>query len=64
MQPTISGLICASVLALTTSSAWAQFKGGKGDPGARFGWLSSLSAGQAEAKRTGKPLFVALRCVP
>jgi hypothetical protein len=31
---------------------------------AKYGWLSSLDAGKAEARRTGKPLMVAIRCVP
>jgi hypothetical protein len=30
----------------------------------KYGWLSSLDAGKAEARRTGKPLMVAIRCVP
>ena len=29
-----------------------------------YGWLSNLQAGQAEARKTGKPLMVVLRCVP
>lgn len=32
--------------------------------GARFGWLSSLEEGKTEARKTGKPLMVVLRCVP
>jgi hypothetical protein len=31
---------------------------------AKYGWLSSLEAGKSEARRTGKPLMVAIRCVP
>jgi hypothetical protein len=31
---------------------------------ARYGWLSSLEAGKAQAKQSGKPLMVVLRCVP
>lgn len=51
----------ALTLPATAGSALAQ----RGGPdGARYGWLSSLEAGKAEAKRTGKPLFVAIRCVP
>jgi hypothetical protein len=34
------------------------------DQPAKYGWLSSLEAGKAEAGRTGKPLMVAIRCVP
>jgi len=50
----------ALTLPATAGMALAQ----RGPDGARYGWLSSLEAGKAEAKRTGKPLFVAIRCVP
>jgi len=29
-----------------------------------YGWLFSLEAGKAQARRTGKPLMVVIRCVP
>jgi hypothetical protein len=61
----------AAVLALGCvlvghAPAWAQFKGkgGKGDPAAGYGWLSSLEQGKAEAHKSGKPLMVVIRCVP
>jgi hypothetical protein len=31
---------------------------------ARHGWLASLEEGQAQARKTGRPLMVVLRCVP
>jgi hypothetical protein len=31
---------------------------------ARFGWLFGLDAGKAEARQSGKPLMVVVRCVP
>jgi hypothetical protein len=37
---------------------------GKGGDGARYGWLSSLEEGRAQARKTGKPLMVVIRCVP
>jgi hypothetical protein len=39
---------------------------GKGkDAGlSKFGWLSSLEEGKAQARKSGKPLMVVLRCVP
>jgi hypothetical protein len=48
---------------------FAQFKGPKGGKGsdqqaAKYGWLSSLEQGKAEARKTGKPLMVVIRCVP
>jgi hypothetical protein len=36
---------------------------GKPDP-RKYGWMESYSAAKAEAKRTGKPLFVVFRCDP
>jgi hypothetical protein len=38
---------------------------GRGDPQpAAYGWLFSLEQGKAQARQTGKPLMVVLRCVP
>ena len=34
------------------------------EDGARFGWLSSLEEGKSQARKTGKPLMVVVRCVP
>jgi hypothetical protein len=31
---------------------------------ARYGWLSDYSAARAEARRTGKPIFLVFRCEP
>ena len=31
---------------------------------AQYGWLSGLEHGKAEAKKTGKPMMVVIRCVP
>jgi hypothetical protein len=56
-------MLALASLALADAPLLAQ-KGGKGDPSGRFGWLSSLEAGKAEAKKTGKPLMVLVRCVP
>jgi hypothetical protein len=51
-------------IALVPSMAPAQ-GGRRGDPEpGRYGWLATLEAGKAEARRTGKPIMVALRCVP
>jgi hypothetical protein len=36
----------------------------RGDQSAKYGWLSSLESGKSESRRTGKPLMVAIRCVP
>jgi len=31
---------------------------------AKFGWHTDYAAAKAEAKRTGKPLFLVFRCEP
>lgn len=31
---------------------------------ARFGWLTDYAAARAEAKRSGKPIFLVFRCEP
>jgi hypothetical protein len=36
---------------------------GKPDP-RKFGWFENYGAARAEAKRSGKPLFVVFRCDP
>jgi hypothetical protein len=47
-----------------TGPANAQ-KGGRGGPNAfAHGWLGSLEQGKAQARKTGKPLMVEVRCVP
>ena len=33
------------------------------DP-AKFGWYTDYAAGKAEARRTGKPIFLVFRCEP
>jgi hypothetical protein len=54
-------LLLAFVPALTLSAPASAEK--KVDAG-RFGWLSSLAAGKAEARRSGKPMMVVVRCAP
>ena len=60
--PVVAVLALAGVV-FGDASAWVQR--GRGDPrGSRYGWLSSLEAGKAQARSSGKPLMVVLRCVP
>ena len=35
----------------------------KPDP-TKYGWYTDFSAAKAEAKRTGKPIFLVFRCEP
>jgi len=55
------GMMTALVFVLSTSPLAAQ---GRDANAAKYGWLSSLQAGKAQARETGKPLMVVLRCVP
>jgi hypothetical protein len=52
--------------ALLLAYPWmASAQPGRGEASAaRFGWLSSLAEGKAQARKTGKPLMVTIRCVP
>ena len=58
-------LAVASII-LADASLWAQRRGPRRgeQSAARFGWISSLEAGKAQARKSGKPLLVVLRCVP
>jgi hypothetical protein len=51
--------IAVVVSVVVASSAFAQ----KANPKAN-GWHTDYATARAEAKRTGKPLFVAFRCEP
>jgi hypothetical protein len=50
-------LLGVSALLITTASAPAQ-------PQKAFGWQKDYEAGKAEARRTGKPIFLVFRCEP
>jgi hypothetical protein len=60
-------MVTMAVIGLTggfAGPASAQ-KGGRGGPNAfGYGWLGSLTEGKAQARKTGKPLMVVIRCVP
>jgi hypothetical protein len=49
-----------SVLLLATAAAPAQ----TGKAAAKFGWHTDYDAAKAEARRTGKPIFLVFRCEP
>jgi hypothetical protein len=57
MHRVIAGL----VVLCTAGAADAQPR--KTDP-AKFGWHTDYAAAKAEAKRTGKPIFLVFRCEP
>lgn len=52
-------------IALGPASAYAQRDRENDDQAAgRYSWRFSLAAGMREARETGKPVMVVLRCVP
>jgi hypothetical protein len=63
MNRFLLGLVVFGAAGLMGSPGLAQKGKGKAGGGG-FGWLSSLSEGKAQARKTGKPLMVVIRCVP
>jgi len=58
-------LFALGCLGLAQPAAVAQSKGRAGEQEAvKQGWIFNLAQGKAEARKTGKPLMVVLRCVP
>jgi hypothetical protein len=66
MSRSAVAVVALGCLALADGPVRGQGKGpGPGDPqAARFGWVSSLAAGKEQARQSGKPLMVVLRCGP
>ena len=56
-------LIALAFGGLEQASVAAQ-KGKFRDEAVRYGWTEDLPAAMKEAKRTGKPVIVILRCIP
>jgi len=54
-------LAVLALLLLPAPAALGQV--GRADP-ARFGWHTSYDDARAEARRTGKPIFLVFRCEP
>jgi hypothetical protein len=50
-------------LALLSLPGVAEAQPRKIDP-AKFGWHTDFAAAKAEARRTGKPIFLVFRCEP
>jgi hypothetical protein len=50
-------------LALVLLPGTADAQSRKADPAA-FGWHTDYDAARAEARRTGKPIFLVFRCEP
>ena len=58
--------VLALTSALTPASAvFAQHEHGHPDPDAvKNGWIFNLDEGFTQAKKSGKPLMVVIRCLP
>jgi hypothetical protein len=56
--------LALALAALADAPVMAQFKGRGEAPAGRYGWLGSLAEGKAQARQSGKPLMVVIRCVP
>jgi serine protease Do len=56
-------LLFVSMAAVLLGAAGAAAQVGKGG-GNKFGWYSDYKVALAEAKRTGKPIFLVFRCEP
>ena len=52
------------VLILAASTPVMAQTGNPEQEASKHGWLPSLEEGKAQARKTGKPLFVVLRCAP
>lgn len=52
-----------AALAILVTAGVANAAPPKPDP-AKYGWYSDFDAAKAEAKRTGKPIFLVFRCEP
>jgi hypothetical protein len=64
-----SSLVGRSLLALLgammmTGTAQAQRRDSNAVVAARNGWLTNLKTAKEQAKKTGKPMLVVLRCFP
>jgi hypothetical protein len=64
MRRFVVALLTLAGVALAEAPALAQRGRGSEQAAARNGWLFSLEAGKRQARETGKPLMVVIRCVP
>ncbi len=62
-MPRILFVSIAAVLMSTADGQVAQAQAGKSGAN-KFGWYSDYKVALAEAKRTGKPIFLVFRCEP
>jgi hypothetical protein len=64
MRNALAASLALAGALLADSPALAQRGRGGDREAARNGWLFSLSEGKRQARQSGKPLMVVLRCTP
>lgn len=69
MSRTQRSWLLTTTLSLLSLSTWISTVSAHGDPfwrqkAAKYGWLTDYNKAKAEAKKTGKPMMVFLRCIP
>jgi hypothetical protein len=65
MKSGFVALLTLGFVASDVAPVMAQPRGPRrGEDAARYGWLFSLEEGKAQARKSGKPLMVVVRCVP
>jgi hypothetical protein len=67
MRSRSAAILALGILTVGDAALMAQPRPPRrGDPqeAARYGWLWSLEEGKAQARKSGKPIMVVLRCVP
>lgn len=63
MRSLTFGLIALALSGLDATPVSAQKRKFR-DDAVRYGWTEDLPAAMKEAKQTGKPVVVILRCIP
>jgi hypothetical protein len=64
MKAPIVTVLALAGIVLSDGCAQAQHGRRSEVAAARNGWIFSLSEGKQQARKTGKPIMVVLRCVP
>jgi hypothetical protein len=58
------GLLAFGLVFVPQPALHAQPRGRGDAEAAKYGWISDLDEGIAQAAKSGKPLMVVFRCVP
>lgn len=63
MKTAVIACVALGAVLMADAPLQAQRRG-RDEDAVKHGWLSSLQEGKSQARKTGKPLMVVLRCVP